>query len=166
MGGKIDKQGLSLRFREIAESLGCEYVGTEFSRSRSGLVVRVYIDSPEGIGHARCEDVSRRIASFLDEAEEADLPLVGGSYFIEVSSPGLERPLFSPEHYRRFTGKRVAIRTKTRRKIVGDIIASDEESVGVSLPDGSEERVAYADIEAANLVFIMEKGEKKVRRKK
>ncbi len=167
MRERIDAGRLKGHFREIVESLGYEYVGVEFESVRSGVLLRIYIDAPEGIGHTECEAVSRGVAAFLDEAEESGSPFFQGAYYIEVSSPGLERPLFTPDHYRRFIGKRVAIKTKTKKKITGDIRScSDDGSVELTMGDGSSQLIAFDDIDRATLVFVLEKGEKKSHNKK
>lgn len=161
MREKIDTTKLRGHFRGIAESLGYEYVGAEFEGARSGTLVRIYIDTPDGVGHAECESVSRQVAAFLDEAEEAGAPFFQGGYFIEVSSPGLERPLFTLDHYRRFAGRRVALKTTAKKRITGDIVSCGEDDVVLALDDGTSLRLALGDIERANLVYKMEKGEKK-----
>lgn len=162
MKEKIDTGKLKGIFREIAESLGCEYVGTEFESERSGTLVRLYIDSPEGVTHTECETVSRRIADFLDAAEEAGDPFFQNAYSIEVSSPGLERPLFTLEHFRRFEGRRAAIKTVAKKRFTADIASCrDDGEVEFKLGDGSIQSVPLKDIVRANLVFVVEKGEKK-----
>lgn len=167
MRERIDAGKLKGHFREIVESLGYEYVGTELERARSGVVVRIYIDLPGGIGHAECEAVSRDVAAFLDASEEAGTPFFPGAYYIEVSSPGLERPLFTPDHYRRFAGKCVEVRTAERKRITGVIASCDEDGrVTLTLGDGSSQLIAFESIERAHLVFVLEKGEKKSHGKK
>lgn len=162
MKEKIDIAKLKKIFREITESLDCEYVGAEFEDERSGILVRIYIDSPEGVGHTQCETVSRKLADFLDASEEAGSPFFEGAYSIEVSSPGLERPLFTLEHFRRFIGRRAAIKTTEKKRFTADIVSCrDDGEVEFKLGDGSPLCLRLKDIARANLVFVMEKGEKK-----
>lgn len=161
MREKIDTISLRDHFREIVESLGYEYIGVEFAEARSGTVARTYIDAPNGAGHMECESASRHISAFLDESEEAGAAFFQGGYYLEVSSPGLERPLFTLEHYCRFVGRSVAIKTTSKKKLAGQIASCEDGSVKLVLDDGATLRLALEDIERANLVFTMIKGEKK-----
>ena len=131
-------------------------------RIRSGWSVKLYIDAPEGVGHPECERVSRAVAEYLDACEEKGEPWFEEKYLLEVSSPGIERPLSKKEHYVRFVGSPVLIRTKARKKLSGRLLACDDDgSISLSLEDGSVHALNITDISAANLVYEPEKGEKK-----
>jgi len=161
----IDKT-LAARLKEairgIVESLGLEYVGTELDDARSGSLVRIYIDAPKGVGHEECGNVSRLVGEFMDEAEEAEEPFFSGAYFIEVSSPGLERPLFTLEQYRRFIGRKAAVKTCAKKRFTAEIASCGSGGVEFKMGDGSALVVPIKEIARANLVFVMEKGEKKI----
>lgn len=147
---------------EMTESLGCECVAVDIKTDKRATTLRVFIDTPDGVKHEDCERVSRAIAEYMDAREEEGAPWFDGKYFVEVSSPGLERPLFKVEHYRRFAGKHAKLSLKSGKKISG-IIDSEDGGVIVIAPGGDEplERIPFEDIKRANLVFVIEKGEKK-----
>ncbi len=131
--------------------LGLELVGIEFATSASGGLVRVYIDEPErGVGIEDCERASREISALLDVNDP-----IAGRYTLEVSSPGLERPLFTPEHFRRFAGEQVKITVNLpldgRRRFQGAITDIDDERVTID-QDGKPVTIAHANIAKARLV--------------
>ncbi|MEN9461286.1 MAG: ribosome maturation factor RimP, partial [Pseudomonadota bacterium] len=93
-------------FEPAVTALGYELVGVErLSFGRRGALLRVYIDSPTGITVDDCGRVSHQISGILDVEEP-----IKSDYTLEVSSPGLDRPLFALEHYVRFVGKEVSLR--------------------------------------------------------
>jgi len=124
-------------------------LATEDGRS----VLRVMIDSIGGINVGDCETVSKEVNRCLDAAEGAE---IGDRYYLEVSSPGLERPLFTPADYVRFRGKEARIRTgelvEGRKTHVGFITASDDRSVTLDTEQGARD-LLFADVTRATLVF-------------
>src|SRR6476661_10704609 len=98
------------RVREIAErvavSSGLEVVEVELRGGGKARMLRIFIDKPAGVTHEDCVSVSREVSTILD-VEDA----VPGSYTLEVSSPGLDRKLFRPADYQRFTGSRIQLTT-------------------------------------------------------
>ncbi|WP_141554392.1 ribosome maturation factor RimP [Xenorhabdus kozodoii] len=131
------------------EALGFELVGLEFIRARVSTL-RVYIDSEEGITVDNCADVSHQVSAVLDVEDP-----VPGLYNLEISSPGLERPLFKAEHYQRFIGEEVSLvlrmAMQNRRKWQGIIKVVDGEMITVTV-DGKDEVFALSNIQKANLV--------------
>jgi ribosome maturation factor RimP len=153
---------LRTELAKIVESSGVECVWIDVSDARSGKAVRIYIDSRDGVGHAECEAVSRAVGERLDAMDEEGRSWFSGAYSVEVSSPGIERPLFTEEHYRRFCGKKALVVTRDRKKFEGELLSSGEEGVvAMLLPDGSSVSLAFSDIRRGNLVYVLEKGEKK-----
>jgi ribosome maturation factor RimP len=106
--------------------------------------LRVVIDRPGGVDVDLCERVSRELA-----------PL-GMQYALEVSSPGLDRPLVKPDHYRRAVGERVAVRTEApiegRRKFDGRLRSADDEAIELE-QDGSTVKIQYAAIRRSHVVY-------------
>jgi ribosome maturation factor RimP len=100
---------------------------------------RVYVDHPEGVDHALCERVTDVLRDYLRE------------YSVEVSSPGLDRPLRRQEHFEAARGRRVRVRT-TGRRLRGEVVSACEQSVTVAAPDGAETEIPYAEIVRANLI--------------
>ncbi|HZC74822.1 MAG TPA: hypothetical protein VE220_02515 [Gaiellaceae bacterium] len=99
----------------------------------------VYIDHPEGVDHALCESVTDVLRDYLRE------------YGIEVSSPGVDRPLRRQEHFEAAQGHRVRVRT-AGRKLSGEVLSAGEQSVTVAASDGAETEIPYAEIVRANLI--------------
>lgn len=91
---------------EIVESSDLELVDVEYLKEQHGWVLRVFLDKPGGIDLDDCSAVSEKLDKILDEEDP-----IPGAYSLEVSSPGLERPLKKPADYQRFAGKLINIRT-------------------------------------------------------
>ena len=137
----------------VAAALGLEVVLVEIKGGGGRSVVRVYIDQqPGGVTLEDCERFSKRFAVVLDV--EDWIPF---SYTLEVSSPGLDRPLVKESDFRRFLGRNVRIRTRTpkdgQRKFKGTIRAMAEGRVGLEVEPGKQIEIALDDIEKANLVI-------------
>ncbi len=101
---------------------------------------RVYVDSPAGVDHALCQQVTDVLRDYLRE------------YSVEVSSPGSDRPLRRQEHFEAALGRRVKLRTAGRRTLRGEILSAGEQSVKVAASDGAETEIPYAEIVRANLI--------------
>ncbi len=108
-----------------------------------GKLVRLFIDHPKGVSLELCERVTKQ------------LPEVRERYGLEVSSPGPERPLTKPEHFRRFVGRRVRVRTRDeidgRRSFTGRLSSADESQVSVEAPEGTV-TIPLADVRRSNLL--------------
>ena len=108
-----------------------------------GKVVRLFIDHPQGVTLELCERVTR------------ELPDVREKYALEVSSPGVERPLTKPEHFRRFLGRRARVRTRGEheghRSFTGELLEAGDDGVTVAADTGVVS-IAYADIHRSNLL--------------
>ena len=108
-----------------------------------GRLVRLFIDHPDGVTLDLCERVTNR------------LPEVREKYALEVSSPGVDRPLTKPEHFRRFLGHRARVRTRGehdgRRSFIGELLEAGDESVTVAADTGVVS-IAYSDIKRSNLL--------------
>ncbi len=135
----------------LVGDLGLEFVGIEFSPSAGSSLLRVYIDAPERpVTIEDCERTSREISARLD----VDDP-IPGRYTLEVSSPGIDRPLFTPAQFARFVGSEVKVGTalpiEGRRRFQGVLRAVDDERVTVD-QDGKEVAITHANIVKARLV--------------
>jgi ribosome maturation factor RimP len=142
---------LSRIVRSVVEPMGYELVGVEhFQRGRGGAVLRVFIDHEKGITLDDCSAVSHQLSGVLDVEDP-----VPGQYDLEVSSPGLDRPLFCMEHYERFRGKqaklRLAEKIDGRRNVKGKIVGVTNGMVRLQI-DGETCELPLALIESANLV--------------
>lgn len=131
--------------------LGYELVGVEHLPQGRHSVLRVYIDTAAGVTVEDCERVSRQVSGVLDVED-----LVRGHYVLEVSSPGLDRPLFTAEHYERFVGCKVKLRLSLpiagRRNFSGLLRGVQDDQVIVAVDDGEEMRFSLENIDQARLV--------------
>lgn len=140
------------RLVTLISSMGYELVGGESLPQGRQRVLRLYIDSPKGITVEDCSKVSRQVGTMI-EVEQ----VIQDSYILEVSSPGLDRPLFEIEHYRKAVGKRVKIRLylpiDQRRQYKGILQRVDGEDIYL-LDDNLEREVKlpFSAIEKANLI--------------
>ena len=131
--------------------LGYELVGIErLSQGKRGLLLRIYIDSEDGITLDDCERVSHQVSGILDVEDP-----IPGHYILEVSSPGLDRPLFTLEQYQRFIGKKATIRLHrpldTRRVFTGILQQIQEQNI-IIVVEGREYSLPYQQIEKARIV--------------
>lgn len=137
-------------------ALGLELLGVEYLTAAGGAVLRLYVDVPEaqaqerGVGIDDCEAVSREVSAQLDVADP-----ISDSYTLEVSSPGLERPLFGATQFARFVGQTVKLTLKLpqdgRRRLQGEILRVEGEAIAIAL-DAGEFVVAANNVEKARLV--------------
>jgi ribosome maturation factor RimP len=134
----------------VVESLGYELVLLEFSPSSHHSLLRLYIDSPGGINLEDCERVSKEAAAVLDVED----PISSG-YQLEVSSPGLDRPLVKRAHYERFINEEAKVQLLApqngRRRFSGKILGAGESAFTLATAEGNVE-IPYADVERARLV--------------
>jgi len=134
----------------ICVDLDVELVDVDYG----GGVVRVTVDRPDGVDMDTIARVTRAVSRALDEHDP-----ISGRYTLEVSSPGLERPLRTPAHFRRAVGSTVRVKTRPGvegdRRIDGVLTAADDDGVTVTLaaPASGERRVRYDEIERARTVF-------------
>ena len=149
--------GLRTLLEPSVEALGYELLHLEFA-GRGGSILRLYIDAPGGIELDDCETVSRQVSVVLDVEDP-----VKNAYTLEVSSPGLDRPLVKPEHFQHFTGKRVRIVMQAhilgRRRFTGVLVAADGTAAEVEV-DGEVCRLPYDGMESARIepVFDVPRG--------
>ncbi|MCC5809370.1 MAG: ribosome maturation factor RimP [Ectothiorhodospiraceae bacterium] len=137
-------------FQPVVEAMGYELVGVEYRPNQGEGLLRVYIDAEAGITLEDCERVSHQLSGLLDVEDP-----IRGHYRLEISSPGLDRPLFSPEHYRRFAGARVQLRLaelwEGRRKFRGELRGFEDGRILVS-EEGVDYAVPLEVVDRANLI--------------
>ena len=136
----------------VIVDMGYELVGIEYVASGKHSILRIYIDSDSGIGVDDCEAVSRQISAILDVEDP-----ITGQYNLEVSSPGIERPLFHIGHYQRFLGHNIKLRLVRpidgQRKFMGAIGSVSETNNSIELVTELGPVVLDIElIEKANLV--------------
>lgn len=131
--------------------MGYELADLELKTGGKDQVVRIFIDrDPEGIQLEDCEAVSRQVSAILDVEDP-----ISGHYTLEVSSPGLDRKLTKPAHFRRFAGEQVKVRLRFpmagRRNFKGQLKAVGDEKIEVEV-DGELHSLPMKTIESARLV--------------
>jgi ribosome maturation factor RimP len=146
------------------QALGLELLGVEYQPSPGGALLRLYIDIPQDavvdagaprmVGIEDCESVSREVSAKLDVEDP-----ISSHYTLEVSSPGVDRPLFTPAQFARFVGEQAKVGLKLpqdgRRKLQGKIVAVEGERIDVELdakPEPQRVSIAFENIEKARLV--------------
>jgi ribosome maturation factor RimP len=123
--------------RAVEDALpGAEVLAVELSGPER---FTVYVDHPQGVDHAFCERVTDVLRGYLR------------TYSVEVSSPGLERPLRKPAHFRNVVGRRVALRTEARKRLRGEVVDAGQRAVTVRSGDEAVE-VPYDEIVRGNLI--------------
>jgi ribosome maturation factor RimP len=141
---------LKVLLEPTIERLGYELIDLEVRLGGKSGIVRIFIDSPDGIGLDDCEKVSLAVSALLDV--EDPLP---GQYNLEVSSPGLDRKLTKVEHFQRFTGETVKVSMRFpiagRKRFRGTLVSSDDENIVVEV-DGEPHSLPMATIDTARLV--------------
>ncbi len=144
----------------VIAALGYELVGTEYLPQGKHSLLRIYIDTPDGIKVEDCERVSHQVSGLLDVEDS-----IQGQYTLEVSSPGLDRLLFKIEHFDRFVGQQIKVRLKLplngQRNFTGKLLGTLDGSVlmQVEAQEKSGEAmqelvVSLEKIEAARLVPV------------
>lgn len=153
----METEAIVARVAPALAELGLECLGVEWNAGHGGGLLRVYIDSLHHEGDAAnavsvddCEAASREISALLD----VDDP-IPGHYVLEVSSPGIERPLFNAAQFARFLGEEARVTLKLprdgRRRLRGRIAAVDGNRIGMDV-DGVRMDIADNEIESAHLV--------------
>jgi len=170
----LQKDAIMALAEPLAVELGLEVLEIELGGDASRRIVRILLDAERPVTVADCEAVSRRLADVLDAHDEEDAR--SGRYMLEVSSPGVNRPLVKPGHFRRVIGSRVRLKlTRSAallndesdagagrsgaRTLLGRLEQADDDGVRVAADDGRIRELAYTDLEKANLEYeFPEKG--------
>ena len=146
----MSKMELIKLVEPTVDHLGYELTDLELKFGGRDGLVRIYIDSQDGIGVEDCETVSRQVSAILDVEDP-----IPGNYTLEVSSPGLDRTLTKPAHFQRFMGEDVRVKLRFpldgRRNFRGALASADNENIEVVV-DGESHRLPLSTIESARLV--------------
>lgn len=143
------EQTLNELLEPVIAGMGCELVGIEYRASPKNALVRLYIDKPGGVDLDDCTRVSRQVSGVLDVEDP-----ISSHYTLEVSSPGLDRPIFKSADYDRFAGEKVKLRLQVpldgRRRLAGVLRGLRDGNVVVE-ENGIEINVPLSQIDKANL---------------
>jgi ribosome maturation factor RimP len=150
VSGRVDE--LQQLLAPVVEALGYELWGVELVAHGRHSLLRIFIDSEQGINVEDCATVSRQAGATLDVADP-----FGGAYTLEVSSPGWDRPLFSEAQFRRYVGERVKVRLayplQGRRNCSGRLVAVDAEGLEIEVSAEICLKLPFAAIKKANLAI-------------
>lgn len=156
----MSSKSLELKVRALVEStiqkMGFDLVSVEHTTGNRRPLLRLSIDKAGGVGADDCASVSRRVSLLLDEADPID-----SAYDLEVSSPGMDRPVQRLEDFQRFIGYRVKVRMepgRSRRRFTGRIERVVDDIV-VLMVDGEEFELDFDGVEQARLVLTLEEYE-------
>ncbi|GAB3382843.1 ribosome maturation factor RimP [Spongiibacter taiwanensis] len=148
MSGKSGK--IEAMLRPGIEALGYELWGLEHHAQGRHSTLRIYIDSDNGISVDDCAKVSHQVSGILDVEDP-----IAGEYNLEVSSPGMDRPLYSLDQFARYVGSDISIRLRVafegRRKFLGRLVAIEDEDIVLRV-DEHEYLLPHQHIEKANVV--------------
>ena len=144
------EQNLQEMLQGAVEDLGCELWGIECQRAGRFMTVRLFIDKEGGVTVDDCADVSRQVSAILDVED-----LIADKYNLEVSSPGLDRPLFTLSQFERYIGQDIAVHLRIpvmeRRKWQGKLERIENDMV-ILIVDGQEQVLVFGNIQKANVV--------------
>jgi len=144
------EQNLQEMLQGAVEDLGCELWGIECQRAGRFMTVRLFIDKEGGVTVDDCADVSRQVSAILDVEDP-----IADKYNLEVSSPGLDRPLFTLPQFERYIGQDIAVHLRIpvmeRRKWQGKLGRIENDMVTL-IVDGQEQVLVFGNIQKANVV--------------
>ena len=148
----MGETGLSKLIEPVVQELGCELWGIEKLQQGRQVVLKIYIESAEGINVDDCARVSRQVSAIFDVEDP-----IPGEYMLEVSSPGVERRLFKPEHFNVCKGEKVQITLRQafdgRRKFKGLLCGLEDEEVVIRVDDAQEIVLPMDSIERARVLM-------------
>ena len=138
---------LESKISDMVKMHGAELYDIETVTENGNTIFRVYITKKGGVDLDLCADISNDLSPLLDIE-----PPVSGQYFLEVSSPGIERKLDKPSHFKNAIDERVKMKLSDGSKIKAKIVSADEDSVTINNKDG-EQVIPYSDIRKAKTYF-------------
>jgi ribosome maturation factor RimP len=152
-----NRESVIAQITEIAERVGAaegiEIVDVELKGSGNNRFLRISIDKPSGVTHAECEFISKNVGTILDVEDVVS----GGGYSLQVSSPGVDRPLRKPRDFKRYIGKKVKVLLREpvadRRRWEGTLAGLLDGIITIEPASGEPVRFDIGNVEKANLKF-------------
>jgi ribosome maturation factor RimP len=148
----MNKEAINAIIERVTSREGLELVHWETVGPKNNFILRILIDKPEGVTHNDCEVVSRQVDTLLDVED-----LIPHQYTLEVSSPGVDRPLYKRADYERFAGKKVKIKTfqpiNGQRNFRGRLIGIKGDTVKIDSENVGEVEIAFDTIAKANIEY-------------
>ena len=147
---KLDPEGLESLLAPAVQGLGFTLWGIEFRSSQKHAHLKVFIDHKDGITVDNCSDVSHQVSGVLDVEDPINVP-----YTLEVSSPGIDRPLMKIAHFEQYVGSTIKIRLgwaiNNRKNYMGTLMRVDQDEVAMEM-DGETIEFPFNAVKRANLV--------------
>ncbi|CAG9000720.1 MAG: Ribosome maturation factor RimP [Candidatus Celerinatantimonas neptuna] len=144
------EQRLTEMLEPAVDALGYELLGIEFISAGKHSVLRLYIDHEQGITVDDCAKVSYQVSAILDVEDP-----ISTEYNLEVSSPGMERPLFKSAHYQRVIDENIFVQLRipvmNRRKWKGQLVAVEGDMITLDV-DGEQQRIALSNVQKAHVI--------------
>lgn len=144
-------RALQALIEPIIQKQGLELVDVQYQKEGKNWFLRIFIDNEDGISHKECTRVSEALDPVLDEQE-----IITESYILEVSSPGLNRPLKREKDFIRFAGKRIVMKTEeaieNQKTFNGTLLGIKDGKVRIELEDGRVIGISQENIKKANLM--------------
>ncbi len=135
------------QIKKIVASYGAEFYDTEIAKEADSDIFRVYITHKDGVTLDLCADISNDLSPLFDVN-----PPLGGKYFLEVSSPGIERKLSKPRHFKSAIGERIKLKVSDGSKLKGILKSADDNSIVLDTKEGEKE-YNYSDILKAKTYY-------------
>ncbi len=133
---------------EIAvQGCGAQVYDIVTTKENSNNIFRVYVTAPDGVNLDKCAEISRMISPILDIEEP-----MNGNYNLEVSSPGIERRLKKPQHYKASVGDKIRLKDYEKNVLKGELLFADDNEIKIKTEHG-EEIVTYDEISSASTYF-------------
>jgi ribosome maturation factor RimP len=144
--GPVDDRKLAGLIEPVVAAAGMDLESVRTTVAGKRRLLRVVVDSDQGVSLDHAADVSREVSAALDASNAlGDVP-----YTLEVSSPGVDRPLTEPRHWRRARGRLVRVKVAREGPVEGRLLAADADGVTLGLP-GGERRFSFADMGAGSV---------------
>ena len=148
----MNREAINAIIERVTNREGLELVHWESVGPKNNFILRIVIDKPEGITHNDCEVVSRQVGTLLDVED-----LIPHHYTLEVSSPGVDRPLYKRADYARFAGNKVKVKTfqpiNGQRNFRGRLIGIEGDIVKLDSENAGAVEIAFDNIAKANIEY-------------
>jgi len=149
---EFDRETIGRVIERVVAREGLELVHWETVGPRNNFALRIYIDKPGGVTHEDCESVSNQVGTLLDVED-----LIAHRYILEVSSPGIERGLYKPSDYERFSGSRIKLKTSEpidgQRNFRGKLLGVNDDKISFDADGRGRLEIPYEQIVKANIEF-------------
>jgi ribosome maturation factor RimP len=146
------REAIGAIIERVTNREGLELVHWEMAGPRNNSVLRIFIDKEGGVTHADCETVSHQVSTLLDVED-----IIADSYMLEVSSPGVDRPLYKRTDYERFKGNKVRLKTQQpingQRNFQGRLLGIDGDTVKLEIDNKGIVEIAFELITKANIEY-------------